>query len=169
MMRLALFEDLLDGPLALPPAVRGLYARRGAVTLDGAPLAEDSATLATDAITLGGAGGVWGFEISVVPALVGPAEWAGLILAHPLPREPALPFVFRLDRVDFPPVAETPQHGHAGLGIRRLLAGRLPRHGAGRRAARPAEFSCLECDGGGQAARRQYRLFFDTLTTLDAP
>jgi hypothetical protein len=61
----------------------------------------------------------------VVPALVAPAEQARLILAHPLPRDPGLPFVLRLDRVDFPPVAETPKHGHAGPGIRRLLAGRL--------------------------------------------
>jgi len=125
MMRLALFEDLLDGPLALPPAVRGLYLRRGAVTLDGVPLAEDSAAFTAGAITLEGAGEVWRFEVSVVAEPVAPTERAGLILAHPLPRDPALPFVLRLDRVDFPPAAETPKHGHAGPGIRRLLAGRL--------------------------------------------
>lgn len=125
MMRLALFEDLLESPVVLPPAVRGLYVRRGAVMLDGTPLEEDSATLATGAITLNGTGEVWRFEVAVVPELVAPAERVGMILAHPLPRAPALPFVLRLDRVDFPPVAETPKHGHAGPGIRRLLAGRL--------------------------------------------
>jgi hypothetical protein len=205
MMRLALFEDVLAGPLRLPRAVRGLYVRRGGVTLDGLPLAEDSAVLTTGAITLDGTGEIWRFEVSVVPALTQAEERAGLILAHPLPRDPALPFVLRLDRVDFLPAAETPKHGHAGPGIRRLLSGRLLAEvgeaahrieagGAwyetgtdpviGRVLAPGSAFiRCMVLDAAllGQPSFRawdaaeaakprgaQYRLFFDTLTTLDS-
>ncbi len=125
MMRLALFEDFLTAPLRLPPAVRGLYVKQGRVTLNGTKLAEDNAVLTTGAVVLGGEGEVWRFEVSDVPALTLPHERSALILAHPLPRDPALPFVLRLDRVDFPLDAETPKHGHAGPGIRRLLRGRL--------------------------------------------
>jgi hypothetical protein len=204
MMRLALFEDVLAGPQRLPRGVRGLYVRRGGVTLDGAPLAEDSAVLTSGAITLDGAGELWRFEVSVVPALTRAEERPALILAHPLPRDPALPFVLRLDRVDFPPAAETPKHGHAGPGIRRLLSGRLLAE-VGEEARRieaggawyetgtdpvigrvlapgSAFIRCMVLDAAllGQPSFRawdaaeaakprgaQYRLFFNTLTTLD--
>jgi hypothetical protein len=56
MMRLALFEHAVAGAVALPEAVHAIYIRRGAVTLDGAPLAEDSGTLVRGAATLGGQG-----------------------------------------------------------------------------------------------------------------
>ena len=125
MMRLALFEDVLDGTLALPPAVRGFYLRHGSVALDGVALAPDSAVFARSAATLAGTGEVWRFEVSEVTALAAPEEHARLILAHPLERDPRAPFVLRMDRVDFPPEGATPKHGHAGPGIRRLLSGRL--------------------------------------------
>ncbi len=126
MMRLALFEDRLEGEArTLPPAVRGLYLRHGSVTLDGVPLAPDTATLAKGAAVVAGSGEVWRFEVSDAPALAAPEEYATLILAHPLPRDAAAPFVLRMDRVDFPPEGATPKHGHAGPGIRRLLSGRL--------------------------------------------
>ena len=206
MMRLALFEDFLTAPLRLPPAVRGLYVKQGKVTLNGAKLAEDNAVLATGAAVLEGAGEVWRFEVSEVAALTLPHERAALILAHPLPRDPALPFVLRLDRVDFPPAAETPKHGHAGPGIRRLLRGRLlaeigdeaHRIDAGGawyetgadpvvgRVLAPGSafiramvldaallgqptFRAWTADEAAKPRGAQYRLFFDTLTALDAP
>ena len=126
MMRLALFEELLaDETRALPPAVRGLYLRHGSVTLDGLELVPDAAVLARGPAVISGSGEVWRFDVAEVPALVAPEERARLVLAHPLARDPAAPFVLRMDRVDFPPAGETPKHGHAGPGIRRLLSGRL--------------------------------------------
>ena len=125
MMRLALFEHAVTGPLHLPKAVHGIYVRTGRITLDGTPLAADSGTLVRSAATLAGDGEVWRFEVARTDVLTAPQEHATLILAHPLPRDPAAPFVLRLDRVDFPPDGATPKHGHAGPGIRRLLQGRL--------------------------------------------
>ncbi len=126
MMRLALFEDRLEGGTRkLPAAVHGLYLRDGSVTLDGAPLAPDSATLVNGSAVVAGRGEVWRFEVSDVQALAEPEEFATLILAHALTRDPAAPFVLRMDRVDFPPEGATPKHGHAAPGIRRLLSGRL--------------------------------------------
>jgi hypothetical protein len=126
MMRLALFEDLLEGGArSLPPAARGLYLRRGSVMLNGAPLAPDTGTFATGPANIAGTGEVWRFDVSDVSALAAPDEYARLILAHPLARDAAAPFVLRMDRVDFPPEGATPRHGHAGPGIRRLISGRL--------------------------------------------
>jgi quercetin dioxygenase-like cupin family protein len=56
---------------------------------------------------------------------VPPEDRDRLLLARPLARDASLPFVLRLDRVDFTPGADTPAHGHHGQGIRRLLDGRL--------------------------------------------
>jgi quercetin dioxygenase-like cupin family protein len=126
MMRLALFEETLQGgAVVLPRAVHGVYLRHGSVTLDGMTLAPDSATMVKGAATLAGTGEVWRFEVSDVPALASPEEYARMILAHPVSRDPVAPFVLRMDRVDFPPEGATPRHGHAGPGIRRLLSGRL--------------------------------------------
>lgn len=206
MMRLALFEERLEGgALVLPNAVHGIYLRHGSVTLDGAPLAPDSGTLAKGAAMLDGTGEVWRFEVADVAPLATPDEHARLILAHPLPRDPAAPFVLRMDRVDFPPEGATPKHGHAGPGIRRLLSGRLLAElgeeahridagGAwyetgtdpviGRVMAPGSAFiRCMVLDAellgrptfrawtpeeAAKPRSASYRLFFDTLTALDA-
>lgn len=126
MMRLALFEERLEGGmLALPSAVHGIYLRHGGVTLDGAPLPPDSGTFLKGTATLAGTGEVWRFEVSNAPCLAAPEEYARMVLAHSIDRDPTAPFVLRMDRVDFPPEGATPKHGHAGPGIRRLLSGRL--------------------------------------------
>ncbi len=201
MMRLGLHEDHVAGRFTLPAGVHGLYLRRGALRVDGAVLAEAAAVLAPSGAVLEGAGEVWRFTVSATAE-----ARATLVLSHALPRDPALPFVLRLDRVDFPPDAETPKHGHAGPGIRRLLAGRLlaelgdetrliPPGGAwyesgaepvvGRVLAPGTGFiRCMVLDAGllGRPTFRAwtpeealkprgaaYRLFFDTLTTLEAP
>lgn len=122
-----LFQDNLGGPLRLPPALRLVYARRGRVSVDGAPLAEDSAVLCRDAVTLDGDGEAWRYELrAVAPVWRVPAEEReALQLCRVLDRDAADPFTLRLDRVTFTPGLETPAHGHHGQGIRRLLAGRL--------------------------------------------
>ncbi len=206
MMRLALFEESLQGgTLVLPDAVHGIYLHHGGVTLNSAPLLPDSGTFVKGAAVLTGTGEVWRYEVADRPALAAPEEYARLILAHAVDRDPAAPFVLRMDRVDFPPEGATPKHGHAGPGIRRLLSGRLLAEvgeeahriepggawfetGAdpviGRVMAPGSAFiRCMVLDAGllglptfrawtpeDAALPRSaaYRLFFDTLTALDA-
>ena len=74
------------------------------------------------AATLAGDGVIWGYEATRSLAAPDPRR---TILHVRLPRDPDAPVLLRADRVDFPPDAVTPRHGHAGPGIRRLLAGRL--------------------------------------------
>jgi hypothetical protein len=113
---------LQGGEVVLPHAVHGIYLRDGSVTLNGATLAPDGGAMVRGTARLAGTGEVWRFEVSDVPALATPDEHGRMILAHLLSRNPAAPFVLRMDRVDFPPEGATPKHGHAGPGIRRLLA-----------------------------------------------
>lgn len=127
ILSLALYEDGLRAPLSLPPALRLLYARRGAIFVNGAPLAEDSVVLSQDAVAVTGEGELWRFELRAVPpGWRMPAEARErVLLARLIERDPSAPFTLRLDRVTFTPGLETPAHGHHGQGIRRLLSGRL--------------------------------------------
>ena len=121
-------EDMItpDQPIALAPAARAIYVLSGRVTIaqDGAEttLTEDSGALIVGAATLAGDGVIWGYEATRSLAAPDPRR---TILHVRLPRDPDAPVLLRADRVDFPPDAVTPRHGHAGPGIRRLLAGRL--------------------------------------------
>lgn len=128
-MQMLLIEDSLDPhrPLVLPPAIRALYLRQGEARIGDQPLAVDAALFSEATTTITGNGTLWRFEVSHRPPDWQPApeERARLLLARPLLRDPSLPFVLRLDRVNFTPDVETPRHGHFGQGIRRLLDGRL--------------------------------------------
>lgn len=121
-------EDVLQpGTVVdLPPAARVLHLIGGhaiATTPAGArPLPADEAVLILGPVRLAGEGVVWGFEVARQPAATDPLR---TVLAVVLPRPEAAPLLLRADRVDFPPHAVTPRHGHAGPGIRRLLVGRL--------------------------------------------
>lgn len=121
-------EDVLapGQRVALPPAARALYMRSGRVVIthDGTEttLTEDNCALIVGAATLTGDGVIWGFEATRSLAAPDPLR---TILHVTLPRDPDAPMLLRADRVDFPPGAATPRHGHAGPGIRRLLTGRL--------------------------------------------
>lgn len=121
-------EDVLTPGqrIALPPAARALYVRSGRVVIthDGAEtiLTEDSCALIVGAATLMGDAVVWGYEATRDLAVPDPLR---TVLHVTLPRDPDAPVLLRADRVDFPHGAVTPRHGHAGPGIRRLLAGRL--------------------------------------------
>jgi quercetin dioxygenase-like cupin family protein len=121
-------EDVLTPGqrLVLKPAARALYMRRGRVVIaqygTETILTEDDCALIVGAATLTGDGVVWGCETTRDLAAPDPLR---TILHVRLPRDPNAPMVLRADRVDFPPDAVTPRHGHAGPGIRRLLAGRL--------------------------------------------
>lgn len=128
-MQMLLLEDALApaAPLILPQAVRALYLHSGAATVGGDALQAGMAVFSDDAITATGSGVLWRFEVSRREPdwRLAPEDRGRLLLAHPLRRDPALPFTLRLDRVTFTPGEETPKHGHFGQGIRRLLSGRL--------------------------------------------
>jgi len=128
VVRLAATEDFLEPgrALALPPAARAIYMRHGACEAAlpdrQLSLAEDTCALAVGAVTLRGEGELWCFELA---AAWNESDRARVVLAVLLDRDPAAPVLLRADRIDFPPGAVTPRHGHAGPGIRRLLHGRL--------------------------------------------
>jgi hypothetical protein len=129
-VRLAAAEDVLvpGRAVSLPPAARVVYVRRGRLVAHGedgtaCEMAEDSCALFVGALTLEGDGEAWSFELYASGSIA--EEPARVVLAVDLPRDPAMPVLLRADRVDFPPGAVTPRHGHAGPGIRRLLFGRL--------------------------------------------
>lgn len=125
---LLLEDDLAPAaPLRLPPAIRAFYLRTGEARIGGHPLAPDSALFSDGAVTVTGSGTLWRFEVAHRPAgwQVPPEDRRRLLLARPLLRDPAQPFVLRLDSVTFTPDVDTPAHGHHGQGVRRLLEGRL--------------------------------------------
>jgi hypothetical protein len=128
-MQMLLFEDTLDPavPLDLPPAVRALYLRSGTARVGAQPMASDSAIFSEEALSVTGSGTLWRFEVAAHPPGWLPAaeDRIRLLMARPLSRDPSVPFVLRLDRVDFMLDHETPRHGHFGQGIRRLVDGRL--------------------------------------------
>jgi hypothetical protein len=131
-VRLALFEDKLapGRPLEWPAAPRVIYVRWGvarAISSAGRQVMSiESCGLFTDALRIEGDGDIWTFELSAVPvAGMSLAEKTRSILAHDIDLDPAAPVLFRADRVQFPPGAVTPRHGHKGAGIRRLIYGRL--------------------------------------------
>ena len=131
-VRLALFDDKLAPGRALdwPASPRVIYVRSGvarATTPAGRQvMTVESCGLFTDALTIEGEGEVWTFELSATPvAGLSPEEKTRTILAHDIDLDAAAPVLFRADRVQFPPGAVTPRHGHKGAGIRRLVFGRL--------------------------------------------
>lgn len=130
-IRLALFEDHLDGAVSWRPAPRAIFVRSGRFTiLDGPPgssvLNETDCRLCTGDVRIEGSGEIWTFELSAEPAAsLTPKEQSRCILAHDIDLDPSRPIVLRADRVEFPEGMETPRHGHKGAGIRRLYRGRL--------------------------------------------
>ena len=132
-IRLALMEDVLAAgqSLAMPARPRAVFARRGPilVTEAGSEVVLEAGTcrLFEAAISLRGPGEAWTFELSASgdEMVVAEAERHRVILATLIDRDPNEKVIVRADRVDFPPSAVTPKHGHKGPGIRRLIEGRL--------------------------------------------
>jgi quercetin dioxygenase-like cupin family protein len=130
-IRLALFEDHLDGTLHWPAAPRAVFVRAGRITIsngEGTPqtLEATDCRLCTDEVRIAGSGELWTFEVAAASAAaLSFQEQARCILAHDIDLDPAQPVVLRADRVEFPAGMETPRHGHKGAGIRRLYRGRL--------------------------------------------
>ena len=132
-IRLALMEDVLTAgqSLAMPERPRAIFARRGPirVTEAGSEVVLEAGTcrLFEVAISLHGPGEAWTFELSAsgTETVVAEAERPRVILARSIDRDPNEKALVRADRVDFPPGAVTPKHGHKAPGIRRLIEGRL--------------------------------------------
>lgn len=128
-MLMLLVEDTLrpGTPLHLPSGPRALYLHEGEARIGDRSLSADAALFSDAAIEVTGHGTLWRFEVARRPSdwTVSPEDRARLLLARPLARDLSLPFVLRLDRVDFAPDSKTPAHGHHGQGIRRLIGGRL--------------------------------------------
>ena len=132
-IRLALLEDVLAAgtSLAMPARARAVFARRGPIRIAEAGsavvLEAGQCRLFETAISLYGPGEAWTFELSAWGHEMGVAaeERDRVILAALIDRDPGVPVLVRADRVDFPPGAVTPKHGHKGPGIRRLIEGSL--------------------------------------------
>jgi quercetin dioxygenase-like cupin family protein len=132
-IRLALMEDVLTAGQspAMPARPRAVFARRGPIRVTEAGnevvLEAGQCRLFEAAISLHGPGEAWTFELSASgdEMVVAEAERHRVILATLIDRDPNEQVIVRADRVDFPPDAVTPKHGHKGPGIRRLIEGRL--------------------------------------------
>jgi quercetin dioxygenase-like cupin family protein len=132
-IRLALLEDVLtvEQSPPMPARPRAVFARRGPIRVTdagGAAVLDTGACrLFEAAISLHGPGEAWTFELSASDSemIITEAERHRVILATLIDRNPNEPVIVRADRVDFPPGAVTPKHGHKGPGIRRLIEGRL--------------------------------------------
>jgi quercetin dioxygenase-like cupin family protein len=132
-IRLALMEDVLAAgqSLAMPARPHAVFVRRGPIRVAeaGGEIVLETGTcrLFEAAISLQGPGEAWTFELSAsgTDIVVAEAERPRVILARLIDRDPAERVIMRADRVDFPPGAVTPKHGHKGPGIRRLIEGRL--------------------------------------------
>jgi quercetin dioxygenase-like cupin family protein len=132
-IRLALLEDVLatGQSLAMPARPRAVFARRGPIRVAeaGSQVVLEAGTcrLFEAAISLHGPGEAWTFELSAsgIDMVVAGTERPRVILARLIDRDPNEKVLIRADRVDFPPGAVTPKHGHKAPGIRRLIEGRL--------------------------------------------
>lgn len=131
-VRLALFEDKLapGRPIDWPASPRVIYMRWGTArvtTPSGRQVMTiESCGLFTREISVEGDGDIWTFELSATPvAGMSLEEKARTVLAHDIDLDPTSAVLLRADRVQFPPAAVTPRHGHKGAGIRRLIFGRL--------------------------------------------
>lgn len=103
-----------------------VYAPSGDLTVeDGAgtrTLEADEGVFVERATRLRGAG-AWVYE--VVPDGAPFLEKTGIVRSQVLRPPFGAPFLLRADRIESPPGAATPRHGHRGPGMRRLVFGRL--------------------------------------------
>lgn len=129
---LRFYRDTL-GPEAravvLPAGVRTVYARSGAVTLDGIEIAEDEAWFGDGQSSLEGAGAtLWRCEFA--PLAEGPILPAGLesellLEAELTTLSPQQGLMMRCDSVAFPPGGCAYTHTHKGPGIRCMRDGAI--------------------------------------------
>jgi hypothetical protein len=126
---LRVFTDTLDAGAAfapLPALNRVLYVVSGnAIVRAGghaASLDPNSTWYGADALAItAGKSGARLLRWELVRKVAPPA--GGATLQHDITLDPAVEYLMRCDRVDFPPGGEALTHVHQGPGIRCLLAG----------------------------------------------
>ncbi|MBB4053959.1 hypothetical protein GGR20_003630 [Devosia subaequoris] len=102
-----------------------VYAANGTVNVDGTDVVEDDGYFVEGPFKLSGAGKAWLYEFAPITQPVLEGEGISLVISRCLPQTYSGDRIFRADRVESNPGAQTPLHGHRGPGIRRLLKGRL--------------------------------------------
>ena len=107
-IRLALFEDRLDGTSEWSAAPRAVFVRSGRFTITdeasgSRTLVEADCQLFTADVRIEGSGELWTFELAALSAAsLTPAQQSRCILAHDIDLDPSEPIVLRADRVEFP-------------------------------------------------------------------
>ena len=130
---LRVFTDMLDASAAiapLPALNRVLYVVSGSAMVraggQAASLDANSAWCGAmaPAIIAGKTGArLLRWELAVKGAVAAATPSSALTLQHAITLDPAVEYLMRCDRVDFPPGGEALTHVHQGPGIRCLLAG----------------------------------------------
>jgi len=128
--RLAVYDIALGAAATIPfHGANFLYVWSGTatVTADGAEtaLGTDDGTMLDGPATVTGDGIAWLYEFAPRTQPTIENDAFSLVMARNLPTTFEGPRMFRADRVESNPGAQTPLHGHRGPGIRRLLMGRL--------------------------------------------
>ena len=144
--QLRLYRDELDAQssYALPAgkAVRLVYVVSGGLRIAGqgldATLGANSACSSRDTLQMKCghlATLLLRWELTAAASAAAPAGGPGvrstLLLEAAMPLDPAVPYLLRGDRVDFPPGGEALTHTHRGGGIRCLLFGGIDIHTQG--------------------------------------
>ncbi|MCF3936197.1 hypothetical protein L1787_22660 [Acuticoccus sp. M5D2P5] len=105
-----------------------VYAVSGALTLIGPDgdvrdLGEDDGAFAPNGARLGGNGRAWIYRLAAPDAAS--LEGAEIVRSELVRPTFGPASLVRADRIESPPGAATPRHGHRGPGIRRLVFGRI--------------------------------------------
>lgn len=128
-LRLTVYDAVAgeDGMVPSGPACRFVYALAAEliVETDGGALTiqADDGAFVQQGSRLKGSGLAWIYEVAPVglPFLAGAEVVRSQVLRPAFGR----PCLIRADRIESPPGAVTPRHGHRGPGMRRLVYGRL--------------------------------------------
>lgn len=128
-MRICVYDVSSGGKVDLPAGAGRwfVYAPNGRVSVvsgaEARELSRDDGVLVETGASVDASEAAWIFEIARAgaPFLKGTEIARSEILR---PRFPG-PYLMRADRIESPPGAATPRHGHRGPGMRRLIFGRL--------------------------------------------
>ena len=126
-LRITLYDlTLSERPLTLTgPGQRFVYVERGRLTTGGAAYEADSGFFAPKRLTCTGEGRAWLYEVAPVESPVAAESSLSLVISRRAAPPTDAPRLMRADRIESPPGAATPRHGHRGPGLRRLIKGRL--------------------------------------------
>lgn len=120
--------DLTATPQAMTVAVTGVafvYVASGTAEVNGNSVAADNGHFVDGPFSFAGTGTAWLYEFAPIAQPVIDGADISLVISRRLPQAYSGERIFRADRVESNPRAQTPLHGHRGPGIRRLLKGRL--------------------------------------------